>query len=613
MSTSPTRRWPKRILKALLASVVLVQGCFWWSVRLPTPDIAVPDPGQPMLDGAIARLGDSSLERRDGYWFFVHRGDAVTLGAQHARLGEFLIQRVEDALFADFDQRMPAPLKLLLPPYLMWTYRHMPRSLPPVQQEELWGFSATYADRHPLHPYRRGMYYHALHDITQQLVGNPWVDPAVAGACTAFAATGPATTDGHLLLGRNFDFEVFPLFDKEKVVHLFARDGAIPSISVSWMAMSGVVTGMNAEGIWISLNTARSEGRNKEGPPISLRLRTILDEARTLDDVRRLVAEQDPLVSDIYLVGDGQTGEAIVIERGQTRVDERGMEGGRLSAANHLLTATFAGDTEDQGLRDYSSTLSRGARMAELVAASPIDPARAQAILRDRRAPGGAELTPGNRNAVDAVIATHSMIGDATDRLLWVSTAPHTLGTYRLIDLLAELDAAGIDSSPYRATLVPGARAWEASAAAPPSPPVGAPDDASAPSASTDDAEPPRVAVALPPPAPTDLPADPFLTDGGYDRLLQTRSHWEDGQAYLDDERWSLARDMAARIEQLHPGSADAAWLQAEAEVGAGDVEAARRHWSRYLQRTPPRGPRTARAEAWLAEHGGALPSSQTP
>jgi isopenicillin-N N-acyltransferase-like protein len=581
-----TRRWPRRLLLGLLASVVVVQGVFWWSVRLPIPDVQVPDPGRPTMDGAVARLGDSSLERRDGYWFFVHRGDALTLGAQHARLGEFLIQRVEDALFVDFRERMPIALRLLLPPYLMWTYRRMPHALPPEQQEELWAFSTTYADRAPLHPYRRGMYYHALHDMTQELVGNRWVDPAVAGACTAFAATGPATVDGHLVLARNFDFEVFPLFDDQKVVHLFAREGTIPSISVSWMAMSGVVTGMNAEGIWISLNSARTVGHNRDGPPVSLRLRTILEQARDLDDVRRLVAEQSPLVSNIFLVGDGETGEGIVLERGIERVAERAPVDGRISAANHMLTDAFAGDAQDQGMRDYTTTLARGQRIEELVAEAPMSPRRAQAVLRDRRAPGGGELALGNRNAVDALIATHSLIADATDRVLWVSTAPHTLGPFRAIDLLAELDAAGIDTAPYRATLAPGARAWEA----------------------TSPAEPEGTAEAPPrPPAPSppaDLPADPFLVDGGWDRLQQARSHLEDGEAYLEDDRWALARDMAERVEQLLPRTPDAPWLRAEAARGEGDDAAARAALLDYLDRLPPRGPRTAQAEAWLAEHG---------
>ena len=245
--------------------MVIVQSVFWWSVRLPQPDVDLPDLPEPTLTDGVARVGNSSLERRDGYWFFAHAGDALTMGVQHAALGGFMTQRIERLMLDDLEKRAPGPVRVILPGILMWEYRHMPDYISEPRLEELWGFSQTYADPQPfpLNAYRRGLYYHALHDITQELIGNPWVDPGVAGACTGFAASGSATTNGHLIVGRNFDFEVLPIFDREKVVHLYARRGTIPMLSVSWMAMVGVLTGINAEGIWLSINSARSEGKNR--------------------------------------------------------------------------------------------------------------------------------------------------------------------------------------------------------------------------------------------------------------------------------------------------------------------------------------------------------------
>ncbi len=567
-----------------VVSVVVVQAVFWWCVRLPTPDVDVPRLPAAQVDGQrVSRDGGGFLERRDGYWFFLHRGDAVTLGAEHAELGEFLIQRVEDAMFAEFADQMPAALRVLLPPALLWKYRHMPAQIPAHQREELWGFSATYADRHrfPLSAYRRGMYYHALHDITQALIGNPWVDPAYAGACTAFAASGEATTDGHLILGRNFDFEVFPLFDEEKVVHLYARDGAIPVLSVSWMAMAGVVTGMNADGIWISLNAAASDGVNSAGPPVSLWIRDLLEQARSIDDVRRLMAATDPMVTDIYLVGDGKTGEAVVIERGPAAMGERGMDAtGRLTAANHLLTDAFAGDTADADLRGRSSTIARGLRMDELVAEAPLSPVRGVEILRDKRAPGGGRLAPGNRNAIDAVIATHSAVGDATDRILWVSIAPHTAGRYVGIDLLAELDAAGLDTSEWRAGLAEGARAWEQTE------------------------------------AEDDDPAADFYFDhrflGEYGTLTLQRTLLEDAQAYLDDDQPRRALDMARRAEAALPDTTTAPLMEGDACLALDDASCARAAYETYLRRFPALGPDHRRVVEWLASSGG-VPEVERP
>jgi len=592
VATSRKRRILRRILVFLVVSTVVVQGLFWWFVRLPKPDVEVPDVGIPVAEGDRVTLGDAFLERRDGYWLMLHRGDAVTIGARHAAMGEFLIQRVEDALFGSFAEEVPLLMRPVIPTYLMWHYRRMPWQLPPEQLEELWGFSATYADRHafPLSAYRRGMYYHAIHDITQELIGNPWVDPTITGACTSFAASGNGTDDGHLIVGRNFDFETFPLFDTDKVVHIHAREGAIPVISVSWAAMAGVTTGMNADGIWISFNSARSEGKNREGPPVSLWIRSILEQARSIDDVERLLRADSPMVTDIYLVADGKTGEAVVIERGQTRMDVRGMRDGRIVAANHLLTPEFEGDTGDDWLRRNSSTISRHLRTEELVAEGSIDPMRAQAILRDRRGPGGIELPPGNRNAIDALIATHSVVADVTDRVLWVSTAPHTQGAYRAVDLLAELEAAGIDADAWRAGLPRHARPWEEQ--------IGelGPDG--------------EIGFAAPPPG--DLPHDRFFGSGEFEVLLQHRSFLDDSERYLADERFELARDMADRAEATLPGTPDAAWARGEACRLMEDEACARAAWVDYLQRFPPLDLHHTRVLQWLSEHGG-IPEVDRP
>jgi hypothetical protein len=82
-------------------------------------------------------------------------------------------------------------------------------------------------------------------------------------------------------------------------------------------------------------------------------------------------------------------------------------------------------------------------------------------ILRDRKGPGGARLGPGNRNAIDALIACHSVVFDLTARRAYVAAAPHTLGAYAVFDLpllaaasprdprFAALDAASISADPF--------------------------------------------------------------------------------------------------------------------------------------------------------------------
>jgi hypothetical protein len=155
-----------------------------------------------------------------------------------------------------------------------------------------------------------------------------------------------------------------------------------------------------------------------------------------------MVREQPVMVPDFYLVADGKTGESAVIERSPTRVEIR-RSTDTITLTNHALTPPFAADRENDRLKRYLTSGARGRRLDELVASwrGRLDPAGALAILRDRSDVGGAPLGLGNRNALDAIIATHSVVVDATDLIVWVSEGPHLVGRYVGYDLRKELGA----------------------------------------------------------------------------------------------------------------------------------------------------------------------------
>ena len=100
-------------------------------------------------------------------------------------------------------------------------------------------------------------------------------------------------------------------------------------------------------------------------------------------------------------------------------------------------------------MREHTSTLPRKARGDELVAEAPalVDSAFVVQALRDRKAEGGRQLAPGDRNAIDAHIATHSVVMDTAKRILWVSTGPHLAGRFVAFDLTRRL-APGYQPEP---------------------------------------------------------------------------------------------------------------------------------------------------------------------
>jgi len=156
-----------------------------------------------------------------------------------------------------------------------------------------------------------------------------------------------------------------------------------------------------------------------------------------------MVKKTPVMVPDFYLVGDGKTGESAVIERTPRRLEVRrsNRADGTMLLANHALSQSFAADAENDRLKRYLTSGARMKRIEELVKhwRGQIDPKKALEILRDKKGAGGADLGLGNRNALDAIIATHSVVVDATSLTIWVSTGPHLLGKYVGFDLKREL------------------------------------------------------------------------------------------------------------------------------------------------------------------------------
>jgi hypothetical protein len=397
--------------------------------------------------GPRAYVGESWMGRERGVWELHLSGDPYALGFAQGRLASRLLLEQEDYMFGEMARYVPSRIAMfLIKAGVRWRYRHIPAFLPEARQEELAGLARGAIDTHSdfLPAYHRMVFYHALHDITQGLEHSPLL------GCSAFAATGAATPNGHLVIGRNFDFEGPEIFDREKAVLFYRPTGKIPFASVAWAGMAGVVTGLNAEGIYLSVNAARTDDKGKDGMPVQILMREVLEQARSIDDVVALIKKTPVMVPDFYLVGDGKSGEAAVIERSPKRLEVRRTAAAHtdtLVLTNHALTPAFAGDAENDRLRRYLTSGARFRRLDELVKHwhGAIDPKKALEILRDKKGAGGEPLGLGNRNTLDAIIATHSVVVDATNLILWVAEGPHLLGRFVAFDLKKELLGQSID------------------------------------------------------------------------------------------------------------------------------------------------------------------------
>lgn len=497
-------------------------------------------------DGPARRLGPCWWQNHRGQHVLYAEGDPYTLGFCNAKLADTdrVLDAQEIALTSAMERFVPLkPAQFLLIRTLATAYRGLSTHMTRADQLEIRGISEGRADRwtHLGPTFGRVLYYHALHDISQAMIDNP-----LLAACTAFAATGTATVDGHTLLARNFDFEAGRVFDEHKVVTFYRPEVGQPFVSVVWGGMVGAVSGMNAAGIGVVLNAAGSDRLDTEGRPTTLVLRSILQFATSIDDAVDIVRAADILVADIFTVADGETGELAVIEMAPGLVAVRRPEPGRhtVLATNHFLTPAFDEDAENRRRMDEGTTVTRYRRLEELVRgrARPLDVGAAISILRDRRRVGGGEAGLGHRGTIDALIAAHSVVFDLTDRRLWVSSSPHTLGAYVEYDLREVMRTRRLEDR--------GAR-----------------------------------------------PEDPLLAAGAFGRLERARALVEAAEALPP----AAAIEQLERALDLAPDHPPALLHLAEAREAAGELERARALYQRFLAHDPPYADSAERARARLA------------
>lgn len=442
------RRWLGMLIGLVLLFVGLPRLFFWLTVIKPPNEAGqgLLRPQSAVRDGIIY-VGESWMSRERGLLELHLSGDPFTLGYSHGRLGTPYLVQIEDYLFGEMHRYVPSSLALgAIKTGVMLKQRHLLEAVPKPLRLELAGLAEAQPDGQGdfLPPFQRVVFYHALHDITQTIEHSPLL------GCTALAASGSATTDGHLYIGRNFDFEGPPMFDSEKAILFFRPQDKLAFASVAWTGMAGVVTGLNEAGVYVSVNALRTDDKSDHGLPVELLLRDVLERAHSIDEAIAIAKEHAVLVPDLYLFADGKTGEAAVIERSPTRFEVTRSHD-VIAVANHARSAPFAADKANERLRTYLTSGARQARADELLARyrGSIDANGVLQILRDKRGVGDKELGLGNRNAIDAIIATHSVVVDATERVIWVGKGPHALGEYVGFDLRKELgDKSRVEPAP---------------------------------------------------------------------------------------------------------------------------------------------------------------------
>jgi hypothetical protein len=187
---------------------------------------------------------------------------------------------------------------------------------------------------------------------------------------------------------------------------------------------------------------ARAGEPSAKGIPVAFSLREALAHARDTEEAVAILRAQQVMVSHIVFAADAR-GHFAVIERAPG-VDAYVRETTRTVGVTNHFEGPLASDPKNQRVRAMTTTLARKARVDELLGRLPAHGATvgsALAILRDHGCAGDESCPLGDRRAIDALIATHGVVADLTDRVLWVSAGPHLSGHFVRLDLRDVLSA----------------------------------------------------------------------------------------------------------------------------------------------------------------------------
>lgn len=267
------------------------------------------------------------------------------------------------------------------------------------------------------------------------------------GECSAFAVLPEASTDGHTLIGQNWDWLLHAF---ETVVVLEARQEDGPDFVSVVEAGLLAKTGMNSSGIGLVTNALVTDlDRGEPGVPYHLVLRGILD-AENLSDALAIAQRAFRSSSANYLLATVD-GLAVDIEAAPGDFSALYLlfpTGGVLLHTNHFLTPSF--DRTDVSLWVMPDSPFRLERLRAAVgrADGKLSIDHFRSFLADHaNHPSGICCHPDARmDTYDQGATVASILMDLEDKRMWVADGHPCTSPYR------ELDYTGFLSKPSPVT-----------------------------------------------------------------------------------------------------------------------------------------------------------------
>lgn len=376
-------------------------------------------------------LFNQSFLRKNSYgiWEMYLKGSPEEIGYSHGILSQELMLIQEDAFVEQIEKMIPSKKYLKFLKYVTaFMNRNLTDYIPLEYQKEIKAVSLFANDRFNFigENYARQLNYHAAHDIGHAMQNLNLV------ACTAFSVWDSLSVDSSLMIGRNFDFYVGDKFAENKVIMFISPEKGYNFVSYSWAAMSGVVSGMNDQGLSITLNSAKSDIPFSAKTPVSIIAREIVQYAATIDEAYSIAIKRPSFVAETFFIGSAFDGQTAIIEKTpDTTILLRAKYETMQILTNHFQSPELLNAKLNQENLKENATHLRFKRVEELLQSKKSFSTKDFiSILRNPYGINNEAIGIGNELAINQFIAYHSVIFKPEKKELWVSTKPFQLGAY---------------------------------------------------------------------------------------------------------------------------------------------------------------------------------------
>ena len=418
------------LLTALIIYVVSVSGISSPKLK---EESALHQQRQQPTKGFYTLQNNWFRKSKSGLYELYVEGNPSERGVFNGKLTKELVVRQEDHFAEQISKMIPSDnYRSFLKYFIGWFNRNLDKNVAEEYKQEIYGISQSASEKYLYlgTNYQRILNYHAAHDI-----GHALQNLALVG-CTSFGTWNGKSQDSTMIIGRNFDFYVGDKFAEDKIVEFQNPTQGYKFMTVTWGGFIGAVSGMNEQGLAVTINAAKTKIPSGSATPVSLVTREILQYAKNISEAVAIAKSRKMFVSESFLVASAADNKAVLIEKTPDALDVYDPHKDFIVCTNHFQSKGLVNSKENIQQINESASEYRYERLMELLKVNGQNTVQKTInILRDQKGLKNADIGMGNEKAINQLIAHHSIVFEPKKLLVWVSTSPWQLGEYVAYDL----------------------------------------------------------------------------------------------------------------------------------------------------------------------------------